>query len=539
MIFILILISIDQFQAIRNIAITLGPLSQQSITYVIYQEEQLNQQFSSNQTRWSNCSPLDLLYIKSNLNQPIATTPLTIINTGDTNIIIDSLRLNTQKGQTLKIELNNTNNILVKAKSVEIINIQYICEKILTKRNYWAVIDITLMISKESLKFSYQYICDPNFHPKRFDWSYLILIVMMSIIVLILSREQQLSAFKITYYDKQNNRNIIVFQGFHLGLKSAFIYNFLFVIGLIAAYIFQKTVEDIEEIIVRCFCFLFGFILISELCYKMQFLKIKIFSILRACDIIGLLVSIVTLHLYIENDEPWMISNILTIFLVGSSIKLFKITSLRNGLYFFIPCIIMDILFSIYGSLFVRYEWDSLIMKYFNTPLTAQFPYFYPIYKKKCGWLSITSILFPAFFLAYAHRVDRFKDSIIYRLISFIGLLVGISLWFTFSSLYSIPLPVSSFTLFPTIGISAFIAFQRNEIKTMWKGDFYDQVLLNPWRHQVQVIQSIHLLNKLKNEGMELQNLADQQQQHQQVQLLRIQRGQVRLNDSLFQGLLE
>lgn len=55
-----------------------------------------------------------------------------------------------------------------------------------------------------------------------------------------------------------------MFQGFHLGLKSAFIYNFVFVIGLIAAYIFKKTVEDIEEIIVRCFCFLFGFILISE-----------------------------------------------------------------------------------------------------------------------------------------------------------------------------------------------------------------------------------------------------------------------------------
>lgn len=119
----------------------------------------------------------------------------------------------------------------------------------------------------------------------------------------------------------------------------------------------------------------------------------------------------------------------------------------------------MDIAFSVYGSFYIRYEWDSLVMKYFNTPMTAQFPYFYPIYKKRCGWLSITSILFPAFFLAYAHRFDRFRDSIIYRMISFFGLLLGLILWLIFTSIYSIPLPVSSFTLFPTIGISALIAF--------------------------------------------------------------------------------
>lgn len=39
----------------------------------------------------------------------------------------------------------------------------------------------------------------------------------------------------------------------------------------------------------------------------MKFLKIRIVSILRACDIIGLLVSIVTLHLYVDNNEPWIV----------------------------------------------------------------------------------------------------------------------------------------------------------------------------------------------------------------------------------------
>lgn len=55
-----------------------------------------------------------------------------------------------------------------------------------------------------------------------------------------------------------------MFQGFHLGLKSAIIYNSVFGIGVTAAYIFEKTVEDLEENLVRCFCLIFGFILISE-----------------------------------------------------------------------------------------------------------------------------------------------------------------------------------------------------------------------------------------------------------------------------------
>lgn len=85
----------------------------------------------------------------------------------------------------------------------------------------------------------------------------------------------------------------------------------------------------------------------------------------------------------------------MSICLLGSFIKLFKITSLKDAIWFFLPIMIVDIFCSIYLSITVRYEWDSVALRYFNTPLSAQIPYFRYIYKKKCGWVSVFNILFP------------------------------------------------------------------------------------------------------------------------------------------------
>lgn len=51
--------------------------------------------------------------------------------------------------------------------------------------------------------------------------------------------------------------------------------------------------------------------------------------------------------------------------------KLFKIISLKDALLFFIPIMIVDVGASIYLGLTIRYEWDSVALRYFNTPLST------------------------------------------------------------------------------------------------------------------------------------------------------------------------
>lgn len=60
-----------------------------------------------------------------------------------------------------------------------------------------------------------------------------------------------------------------------------------------------------------------------------------------------------------------------TICILGSMIKLFKITSLKDAIQFFLPIIIVDVVCSLYLANTVRYEWDSVALRYFNTPLSA------------------------------------------------------------------------------------------------------------------------------------------------------------------------
>lgn len=65
-------------------------------------------------------------------------------------------------------------------------------------------VTITFDVLK-SISFYYQYICDHNYHPTRFDVSYLLLLIFMSIFVLLLSRFQKLRTLRIKLREKHDS----------------------------------------------------------------------------------------------------------------------------------------------------------------------------------------------------------------------------------------------------------------------------------------------------------------------------------------------
>ena len=58
---------------------------------------------------------------------------------------------------------------------------------------------------------------------------------------------------------------------------------------------------------------------------------------------------------YLHWDKPWILSDILSICILGSLIKLFKIVSMKDSIKFFLPCTIFEICAFIYVSISVRY----------------------------------------------------------------------------------------------------------------------------------------------------------------------------------------
>jgi len=77
------------------------------------------------------------------------------------------------------------------------------------------------------------------------------------------------------------------------------------------------------------------------------------------------------MSVYIIMQKPWFVSDLITFCLLGSLVKLFKLKSLRDGVFFYCPILVLDILVCFYLSHTIRLEWDNVMIKYFNTPLSA------------------------------------------------------------------------------------------------------------------------------------------------------------------------
>jgi presenilin-like A22 family membrane protease len=69
----------------------------------------------------------------------------------------------------------------------------------------------------------------------------------------------------------------------------------------------------------------------------------------------SILVAFLLMFVYVKWNKPWLISDVLSICIMGSLIKLFKIASMRDSIKFFLPCIIFDIMASTYATLSIRY----------------------------------------------------------------------------------------------------------------------------------------------------------------------------------------
>ena len=67
---------------------------------------------------------------------------------------------------------------------------------------------------------------------------------------------------------------------------------------------------------------------------------------------------------YMAFNKPWFVSDILTILILNSLLKIFKLTSLKDAVMFFIPCLLIDGLSSLVLTLsFGRVEFILIIIR--------------------------------------------------------------------------------------------------------------------------------------------------------------------------------
>lgn len=74
---------------------------------------------------------------------------------------------------------------------------------------------------------------------------------------------------------------------------------------------------------------------------------------IRVCDVLSLVIALSLITAYNAAGQPWFVGDMLSILIVGTALKLFKITSFRDGSILLTLCMIYDFFFALGASFII------------------------------------------------------------------------------------------------------------------------------------------------------------------------------------------
>jgi hypothetical protein len=127
----------------------------------------------------------------------------------------------------------------------------------------------------------------------------------------------------------------------------------------------------------------------------MKFIRRPLISIIRLADIISVILTSILIYQYLYWLKPWPLSDAISICIMGSLLKLFKLHSMRAAVEFLTPYVLMNTMFCVYLIIKQDYEWADTTSDDLNSPFALQVPFFKLAYGNKCGWVSVINIVCP------------------------------------------------------------------------------------------------------------------------------------------------
>jgi hypothetical protein len=255
-------------------------------------------------------------------------------------------------------------------------------------------------------------------------------------------------------------------------------------IGLMSIFLpgITTTIMDVVSWISTIACVSIALIEILYSSLKTDFMRQR-FCLsrlsIRMVDIIGVLLSIPVALAWWLTNKNWIVSDFISICIVVSIIKVFKLISFKMAL---IAYVVMLVLYSagyVVVALVFKESFNSSMLFQVNNPYEFQIPLITPMFNTKCAWISITTISFPGLFVSFLYRFDKSRNTHIYYISAIVSYFSGSVLWWVVNTLSYYPLPFDAFCE-PVMMISlSLFAFKRKELRTLWEGKFYDEEYLN------------------------------------------------------------
>lgn len=195
---------------------------------------------------------------------------------------------------------------------------------------------------------------------------------------------------------------------------------------------------------------------------------------IRVMDIIGVLLSIPVAVAWWLLDKNWIITDLISICIIISVIKVFKFVSFKIALVAYIVMVCVYSAADIVIAIVYKEDYNNFFLNNINTPFQLQVPLISPDYSQKCSWISVTTIAFPGILISYLRRFDQSRLTNIYLITSICTYFLGSILWWIADTFSYYPVPFDAFCEPVMMGAFSLFAFKRKELRTLWEGKFYD-----------------------------------------------------------------
>lgn len=179
------------------------------------------------------------------------------------------------------------------------------------------------------------------------------------------------------------------------------------------------------------------------------------------------------------SGRNWIFSDILSVILIVSIIKVFKFVSFKVALIAYFIIVTLYCSSTIIIALKYQNQFSHAYINQANTPYQFQIPLIKPAYAQKCTWISITTIAFPGLLVSYLRRFDQSRSTRIYLVTAVSTYFLGSLIWWVSDTFSYFPLPFDAFCQPIMIIAFTMFAFKRKELRTLWEGKFFDEEFHN------------------------------------------------------------
>lgn len=281
------------------------------------------------------------------------------------------------------------------------------------------------------------------------------------------------------------------YKGFGINVNKMFVtvFNIIVVVASVIAYFFPHITNVILKVVGSNVGIMGVMICTSETLWLLKNRKLNEarFGPVRLLDLVSFMVGVAVTGLYWVTGGMWIVNDVLAVCTIIASIKILKIRTLNDGMFMLYSLLVIELVMGLFIHYVIKKSYNNLVIQLFESPLVVAFPSITPELYRRCAWIPVTNILFPGLFISYLRRFDKSRGTFLYLIIGYVSFYFGSLIWMIIdmSTKHALPLAIISDPIL-TIAVVMF-AHKRNELKTLWSGQFFDpempditeQVLLN------------------------------------------------------------